>query len=87
MRFFEDDSLAEEVALTEEQIKFFDDLEWKITKMTGYSKLSGGHCMIIIQEEREEFLDFDVMVGVEGEHLTLHTQMWYNRDTKECKEQ
>lgn len=88
IRFFNDNSFAEEVALNEEEIKLLDDLEYKIYKQAGYSKLSGGHCIVTVvdREDKEQngdglLLYLNIQVGVHGEHLSDYGSAVYDRET------
>ena len=91
MRFFGDDSdMMEEVLMTDEEWDFFDLLEYKIYKGAGYSKLSGGHCLITItdvsEDEDGEWLDVGIQVGVEGEHLSEYGSARYSRKYNQLDE-
>jgi hypothetical protein len=88
MRFFDDKSFGKKVALTEEEIKFLDLLEYKISKTSGYSKLSGGHCLItVVDLEDDILLHLRIQVGVEGEHLSDYGEAIYNRETRKIVEE
>jgi hypothetical protein len=88
IKFFDDNSLAKDVALTKEEIEFFDKLEWKFHRTSGCSSKSGGTTIITIFDEEipEMLLHFHVDVGVEGDCLSRYAEGIYNRITGKLEE-
>jgi hypothetical protein len=49
-RFFDDDSLADIVNLTQEEYDIFDKTEYGLYKHSGKANISGGYCTVIIHD-------------------------------------
>lgn len=93
-RFFRDLEFMEEVQLTDEEWDFFDITEWDICGQNGYQKLSGGHCQISIVDREDKSTDGDglllhieIMLGVEGYHLSHYGDAVFDRQTRQLVEE
>ena len=86
---FQHKGLEKEIALTEEEKTFFEELEYKLWKQSGYAKLSGSFSTISFTDcegdVNEGELRFDVFMGVEGESRNEYGYYEYDRKTKEVK--
>jgi hypothetical protein len=95
LRFFDDKELAEEVNLTKEEIKIFENFEFAVLYDNGLKNLNGGYSKVTIydvdyDDEGNEILVCEVECGEQdmgnGHSSCDKWQINYNRKTQKFEE-
>jgi hypothetical protein len=78
--------LANELQLTEEDIKELDELEYLLCHDFGLGKIAGGYVVLTVigtdeNDEEEELLEISIESGVSGESSTMGDTFYFNRTT------
>jgi hypothetical protein len=80
-RFFAEKELADEVQITEEEIKGLDELEYLLCHDFGLGDIAGGYVTLTIIGVDEELLEISIESGVSGESCNIGDTFYFNRET------